>query len=130
MRAERASRHCQPAKGVHRDIKVRPLAGQIWFAAAAATVLSTSTPTRTSTPTVPIGTTPSATPTATGPAEPCVGDCNNDRVVTIDELILGVRIALDAESIFACRRFDGDGDETVTIPELIEAVGNALAGCP
>jgi hypothetical protein len=64
------------------------------------------------------------------PPVPCTGDCNGNGAVSIEELVLGVGIALDTTPLDACRAFDPDGDELVSISELIAAVGNALAGCP
>jgi hypothetical protein len=60
----------------------------------------------------------------------CVGDCSGDGQVTIDELIVGVSIALDEEDISECPAFDRNGSVTVTIDELIKAINNALSGCP
>jgi DNA-binding beta-propeller fold protein YncE len=59
----------------------------------------------------------------------CPGDCNGDRVVSIDEIILGVGIALGSVEIAACDVFDSNGDGVVTIDELLPAVGAALNGC-
>jgi hypothetical protein len=66
------------------------------------------------------------TPTS-GPA--CLGDCNDDGVVTVDELITGVNIALGTLELDVCGEFDGNADATVTVDELITAVNNALTGC-
>jgi hypothetical protein len=63
-------------------------------------------------------------------AQTCVGDCNGDGVVLVNEIITGVNIALDAAPISACPSFDVNGDGKVTINELIVAVNNALNGCP
>ena len=60
----------------------------------------------------------------------CVGDCNGDGMVSIDELITGVNIALGNQPISACPAFDCDGSGTVPIQCLIQAVNNALDGCP
>ncbi len=59
----------------------------------------------------------------------CVGDCNGDGDVTIDEIIKGVAVALGA-SIEVCRPLDANGDGEITIDELIRAVNNALNSCP
>jgi hypothetical protein len=73
-------------------------------------------------------TTPVATPTASaGPT--CAGDCDGDGEVEINELILGVNIALANRTLDACPAFDADGGGTVSIGELISAVGNSLNGC-
>jgi hypothetical protein len=61
---------------------------------------------------------------------PCVGDCNRDASVTVDEIVTGVNIALGNSSIDTCPAFDGDGSGTVTVDEIITAVNNALNGCP
>jgi len=60
----------------------------------------------------------------------CAGDCNHNGVVTIDELIKGVNIALGRADVTLCPPFDRDSSQTVTINELILAVNAALAGCP
>jgi hypothetical protein len=70
----------------------------------------------------------SATPTTGG--APCTGDCDRNRSVAINELVVGVNIALELAPTTACTPFDADGDSQVTIAELIEAVGNALSNCP
>jgi hypothetical protein len=62
--------------------------------------------------------------------EVCVGDCNGDGMVSIDELILGVNIALGSATLDQCPSFDADGDGMVGINELVTAVNNALNGCP
>ncbi len=59
-----------------------------------------------------------------GPA--IVGDCNRDGAVAINELILGVRIALDQATVAECTPFDRVADGKVTIAELVRGVGNAL----
>jgi len=60
----------------------------------------------------------------------CVGDCNGDGEVTINELIVGVNIALGNAAVDDCPSFDTNGDGEVTINELIAGVNNALQGCP
>ena len=61
---------------------------------------------------------------------PCVGDCNGDRTVTVDELLLGVQIDLGGAPVTACPAFDPNADRTVSLNELITGVNNALDGCP
>ncbi|MBX3026535.1 hypothetical protein KF840_16645 [bacterium] len=68
--------------------------------------------------------------TAPARAQECVGDCNGDGMVAINELIIGVNIALGSQPITACESYDVNGDGMVTINELITAVNNALNGCP
>lgn len=60
----------------------------------------------------------------------CVGDCGGDDVVTIDDLLRGVGVALGAHPIAACPAIDRSGDGTAMVDELTAAVGHALGGCP
>jgi dipeptidyl aminopeptidase/acylaminoacyl peptidase len=62
-------------------------------------------------------------------AAACAGDCNGDGTVAINELVLGVGIALGTAQLGGCAGFDGDGDGAVAINELVGGVNNALAGC-
>lgn len=59
----------------------------------------------------------------------CVGDCNDDRRVTIDELTRAVGIGLGAAAVAECDAADNNRDGAVTVNELIRAVGKGLAGC-
>jgi YVTN family beta-propeller protein len=59
----------------------------------------------------------------------CTGDCNGSNIVEINELILGVNIALGTAQLSRCPVFDADGSGRVEIYELIAAVNNALNGC-
>jgi hypothetical protein len=58
------------------------------------------------------------------------GDCDGDGIVTVDELVTGVNIALGNQPLSACPVFDGNGDGAVTVDELIEAVNITLSGAP
>ncbi len=58
------------------------------------------------------------------------GDCNGDQTVGINELILGVSIALGMRPVSACGAFDRNFNGRVTIDELLRAVGYALNGVP
>jgi ELWxxDGT repeat protein len=57
----------------------------------------------------------------------CVGDCDSDGAVTIDELVRGVGIALEGGA--GCVAFDRNGDGATGIAELVGAVGAAQGGC-
>lgn len=70
--------------------------------------------------------TPSLTPT---PLK-CVGDCGGDRVVTVDEILRMVNIALGNAPIGDCRAGDRSEDGIITVDEILTAVNNALSGCP
>jgi hypothetical protein len=60
----------------------------------------------------------------------CLGDCAADGRVTIDELVVGVRLALGSGAASSCSAFDPDGDGQVVIADLVSAVGHAMRGCP
>jgi hypothetical protein len=97
------------------------------------TPAATSTPTETPVPgatnTVPATAAPSATATATPSLPVCVGDCDGDRQVMINELLTGVNIALETMPPSSCPAFQNAGGR-VDIAQIIRAVNNALAGCP
>ena len=59
----------------------------------------------------------------------CVGDCGGDGRVAVNELIVGVSIALGGSAMSACPSFDADGDAAVSVAELLAGVNNALLGC-
>ncbi len=59
----------------------------------------------------------------------CPGDCDHSGQVTVIELITGLNISLDVFPISSCASLDQSGDGSVSIDELIAAVGNALNGC-
>src|SRR5512135_981901 len=65
---------------------------------------------------------------AAATAQGIPGDCDGDGMVTVDEMIIGVNIALDSLPLSSCPSFDGNGDRQVTIDELIAAVNVALVG--
>ncbi|MBX3023523.1 hypothetical protein KF840_01295 [bacterium] len=109
-----------------------------------ATATGTRTSTRTNTPTPVLTFTRTRTPTVTRTPTPyptpcgatCVGDCNCDQDVAINELLVGVNIALGLAPLEACPAFDvvdrrarpmPDGE--VAINELIRGVQSALMGC-
>ena len=60
----------------------------------------------------------------------CVGDCNGDGEVTVNELITMVNIALGTSPVSACMAGDANGDGEITVNEIVAGVNNALNGCP
>jgi hypothetical protein len=92
------------------------------------TVSATDSPTMTPPEDTP---TPSATatppPTMSAPA--CVGDCDRDQQVTLNELLILVNIALGAAPSSACTN-GIPTDTQVTIGLIIQAVNAALSQCP
>ena len=69
------------------------------------------------------------TPTPTPPLKPCIGDCNGDGEVPVNELITMVNIALGTANVSSCTAGDADGSGDITINEIVSAVNNALNGC-
>jgi DNA-binding beta-propeller fold protein YncE len=69
---------------------------------------------------------------STGPAaaEACTGDCNRDGQVLVDEVVLGVNLALGTEPTASCYAYDRNFDDAVTVDEILTAVSLALEGCP
>jgi hypothetical protein len=59
-------------------------------------------------------------------AQSCRGDCGGDGMVTVDELVLAVNIALGLASIGECNAFAGG---PMTISDLLQAVSNTISGC-
>ena len=60
----------------------------------------------------------------------CVGDCNRNGDVTVDELLIMVNIALGNAPVTDCEAGDENGDGMITIEEILKAVNAALSGCP
>lgn len=66
------------------------------------------------------------------PAQPqvCVGDCDSDAQVTVNEIITMVNVALGSAAANDCSAGDVNHDGAITVNEIIIAVNNALDGCP
>ncbi|HEX7408022.1 MAG TPA: sialate O-acetylesterase [Candidatus Binatia bacterium] len=60
---------------------------------------------------------------------PCVGDCNGNGHVTVDEILTMVNIALGNANISACTAGDANKNGQITVDEILTAVNNALNGC-
>jgi hypothetical protein len=58
----------------------------------------------------------------------CIGDCNGDGHVTIDEIITAVNIALGDADPSTCESLAGNGQ--VTVAEILTVVDEAINGCP
>jgi hypothetical protein len=72
---------------------------------------------------------PTPTPTTTVAIAPCVGDCDGDAEVTIDELLRMIAISLGDIDLAACPAGDRNGDGEITIDEVIAATYAALNAC-
>jgi hypothetical protein len=51
-------------------------------------------------------------------------------VISIDDIVLCVNIALGTSPLANCTQCDADGDGIVTVAEVLQVVNNALSGCP
>lgn len=69
-------------------------------------------------------------PSVARATEGCTGDVDRDGIVTVNEIIIGINIALGNRLLSAAPSFDYDGDGQVTVGELIRAVEFALGSCP
>jgi hypothetical protein len=114
-------------------VRLVPIYGATNLVLTAMVVAEEPTPTATPQATVSATSTdvppPTATPTETPNAVLCIGDCDGDDVVRINELILAVGLALRDESAAGCAAVDENGDDLVTVNELIAAVNRSLVGC-
>ncbi len=90
-------------------------------------------PVPTSTPTIVATATSSPPPGDTATPSPtpilCVGDCNGDGNVTVDEILTLVNIALGNTPASDCSAGVPNGAGQVTVDEIVVAVNNALNGC-
>lgn len=59
----------------------------------------------------------------------CVGDCSGDCQVTVDEILTLVNIALGNSDVSACATFSVGEIHIPEIPDIIQAINNALLGC-
>ena len=59
----------------------------------------------------------------------CVGDCDGNGMVSVNELIMMVNIALGSIPMSACPVADQNGDGQISVDELVMATRAALEGC-
>jgi hypothetical protein len=57
---------------------------------------------------------------------PAAGDCNGDLNVSIDELVTGVRAALNQGDVSVCPRFDRNANGNIEVDELVTGVEAAV----
>ncbi|GBD26937.1 hypothetical protein HRbin30_02280 [bacterium HR30] len=62
-------------------------------------------------------------------AEPCVGDCDANGTVTVDEVIRAVNIVVEILPKERCLAADSSGDWRISVDEVVKAVRNLLHGC-
>ncbi len=80
------------------------------------------------------GTLPAQSPTPSATATPgagvCLGDCNGDGRVGIDDLLQMLSDALGRQDATPCDRGDANHDGQITVDEIVIAIDHALNGCP
>ena len=60
----------------------------------------------------------------------CAADCDDNRIVTVDEVVVGVNIAFNRSPMEVCPAADSDGSGRVGVGDLVRGVLSALHGCP
>lgn len=73
---------------------------------------------------------PTATPTPTTLPRRCIGDCDGDGLVTVDEILTMVSIALGEVDGSLCSAGAAGGRQVTSIDQIVTAVDHALYGCP
>ena len=112
-----------PAAGMDGKIIVLPLPTATATATPTDTPTTTATPSATATPT--LTPTPTKTPTPSKTPLPCSGDCNGDLLVTPDELLALVDVAL-GQTNSTC---PGEVTKSVNVVSLLAAVNAADTQC-
>jgi hypothetical protein len=60
----------------------------------------------------------------------CIGDCNDDRQVRLEEILLLVNIAMQNTSIARCIAGNSTAEAAISVDELIRVIDSALTACP
>ena len=66
---------------------------------------------------------------AVSPTLACVGDCNGDGVVAIDDILTMVKVALGTGDVGQCPSGDANGTGSISVSTVIQGVNSALNGC-
>jgi hypothetical protein len=64
------------------------------------------------------------------PPTSCVGDCDSNGTVSLNELVTGVNIVLGTKDLGECEPVDCNGSGRVTIGCLVKAVSASIDRCP
>ena len=60
----------------------------------------------------------------------CIGDCNTDGSVTVNEILGMIDVALGNAQVVGCSAGDANIDDQITVDEILTAMNAALGGCP
>ena len=119
-----------PSPSVTETVTVSPPPIATVTPSPSTTPTTTTSPTATATATASESPTALATATATAMRAACVGDCDGNGTVSVDELVLAVNISLGNADVALCRAADADMSNRVSVDELVQCVNNSLNGCP
>lgn len=67
---------------------------------------------------------------STQPPPACSGDCDEDGMVAVNELVFGLGVSLGSLPVSDCPLLDADENERVSVDELVRSVAASLNGCP
>ncbi len=98
-------------------------------AAATPTRTASRTRTPTRTPSAMRTRTPTRTATPLPGTDRCIGACTDGVTVSVNDLLTVIEIAAGRTALAACPVADADGDDQVSLDEVLQAVNNALDGC-
>lgn len=100
-------------------------------ASATPTASRSATPSPTATPSAtPLPPSPTATVRRTLEDWPCLGDCNGDHQVTIDEIVLLVNHVLGTPTSLGCPPLaQAEAAAELDVSHIVRAVNHALLGC-
>jgi hypothetical protein len=73
--------------------------------------------------------TPTASPSPSPPPPPCIGDCDGDGAVGVDDVLKLIVIALGEDEAAACLSGDGDASGSIEVDEIVAALQRSLNGC-
>lgn len=120
-----------PPNGVH-ELRLRAGTRTLdicsFLVGGSAPPTATRSATRTRTP----SRTATRPPTATVTPIPavCVGACTMTNIVSVNDLLTVIEIAAGRRPLSDCPSANPNGDQQVSLDEVLQAVTNALEGCP
>ena len=62
-------------------------------------------------------------------AQTCVGDCDGNGMVSVDENVLGLTMILEDLPMKICPSFDADSNGEITVNEIVVSIADTLYGC-
>jgi hypothetical protein len=93
------------------------------------TIIAPGTPTNTVAANTATPTRTQGTPLPTATPGRCVGDCDRNGQVRVNEMVTGVNIALERGQLSQCPSFDINNNLRVEVNELVSGVNSLVRGC-